>query len=87
MIAIEFPGGSQLARKMDALDDRWKVAEDEIKAVGVKLAAVEVLLRGETGAEKEYLRDERKQLRKKEEQLRDKEKIILELILQRNSGR
>ena len=71
---------------MDALQERLTVAEEEITAVKGQLAGVE---RGllEPDADIAYLRKKEDQLVEKEKQLREEKRLILELILQRNSGR
>ena len=75
-----------LARKMDALQERLTVAEDEIKFVVGQLAAVERKL-DEPGADISYLRDKEKRLQDKEKQLREEKRIILELILRQSPGK
>jgi septal ring factor EnvC (AmiA/AmiB activator) len=63
---------------MNALDERLKGVEEEIKTVEVLLAAVELELVG-PDPDIAYLR-------KKEEQLRDEKRLILELILRQSPG-
>lgn len=71
---------------MDAFEERLRAAEEEIKAVLVRLAAVECKL-DEPGTDITYLRKEKDQLRDKEKQLLEENRLLPELILRQSSGK